>query len=168
MCIMLCNFKELRLNLGLTQFELAAQSGVSLPTIQNIEAGKANPSLDVLEKLLEALGLKLKIDYPEVDIEMAIILGVPLSAKSGVKVSPTKELLKREVRKWTYSFNHSTFTEREELAFVSFLWALKDHWPSFYTEIECPIFEEKISKLKIKGHVIKLRRIAISNLSKYL
>ena len=168
MCIMLCNFKELRLSLGLTQFQLASQSGVSLPTIQNIEAGKANPSLDVLEKLLEGLGLKLKIDFPDVDVEMAIILGVPLSARSGVKVSPTKELLKREVRKWTYSLNHSTFTEREELAFVSFLCAVKDHWPSFYTEIKCPIFEEKINNLKNNGHLIKLRRIAISNLSKYL
>ena len=165
---MLGDLKYIRLKLGLTQFELAVQSGVSLPTIQNIEAGKANPSLDIIDKLMEALGLKLKIEFPEINIEIAAYLGVPLSRKSNLKMTASKDLLRREARKWALSFEYSNFSEREKLAFSSFLCALKDHWPSFYNEIKTPLFEEEIQKIRKNGHAIKLRRISISNLSKYL
>lgn len=36
-------------------------SGVSLRTINSMESGKANPSVDVLCKILESLGLKLTL-----------------------------------------------------------------------------------------------------------
>lgn len=53
--------KSLRKAMGLTQVELSQKAGVSLPTIQNIEALKANPSLQVLEKILLALNAELRI-----------------------------------------------------------------------------------------------------------
>jgi transcriptional regulator with XRE-family HTH domain len=167
MYVMLGDFKEIRKSLGLSQVELASLSGVSLPTIQNIEAGKANPSLDVLLKLLDALGLRLKIECPFFDVENAVALGVPLSLE-GVKVKPTKELLLSEARKWVHLFKNDVFSERESLAVTSFLCAIKDHYPTFYSEISCQVFDEMISQLRRNGHLIKLRRIAISKLAKYL
>jgi len=51
MLIMLYNLRILRSQSGYSQVRLAQESGVSLPTIQNIEAQKANPTIDILEKI---------------------------------------------------------------------------------------------------------------------
>jgi ribosome-binding protein aMBF1 (putative translation factor) len=45
---------------GLTQAQLAAQSGVPQPEISKIEASKANPTAATLRKLGEPLGLELR------------------------------------------------------------------------------------------------------------
>lgn len=47
--------------LGLLQPQLSAISGVSTRTIQLVEMGKANPSLDTLIKIADPLGLTLKL-----------------------------------------------------------------------------------------------------------
>jgi transcriptional regulator with XRE-family HTH domain len=47
--------------LGLLQPELAAISEVSTRTIQLIELGKANPSIDTLMKIADPLGLTFKL-----------------------------------------------------------------------------------------------------------
>lgn len=57
-------FKSLqkrRESLGLSQRDLSEMSGVSLRTINAIENGGANPSIEVLYKLAEQLGLKLSL-----------------------------------------------------------------------------------------------------------
>jgi len=46
---------------GLLQPQLAAISGISTRTIQLVEMGKANPSLETLVKLTEPLGLTLQL-----------------------------------------------------------------------------------------------------------
>lgn len=63
-----CSLKELpdtvgsrRQVLGITQEQLSQLSGVGIKTIYKLEQGIGNPSLDTLEKLLEALGLELAI-----------------------------------------------------------------------------------------------------------
>jgi transcriptional regulator with XRE-family HTH domain len=43
----------------LSQVELAKRSGVSRPTISRIEAGEGEPGIDVLERLADALGVKI-------------------------------------------------------------------------------------------------------------
>ena len=43
---------------GLTQAEFAAHRGVSLPTLKNIEAGKANPTVETLDAIGSVFGLK--------------------------------------------------------------------------------------------------------------
>lgn len=53
--------KERRELLGLQQPQLASLSGVSIRTIQLIERGRANPSLETVLKLAEPLGLTLKL-----------------------------------------------------------------------------------------------------------
>lgn len=46
-----------RKHYGLTQQELADQSGVSVKTIRNIETGKMNPSYEILFPIINRLGL---------------------------------------------------------------------------------------------------------------
>jgi len=47
--------------LGLLQPQLAALSGISTRTIQLVEQGKGNPSLDTLIRLADPLGLRLEL-----------------------------------------------------------------------------------------------------------
>lgn len=54
--------RERRETLRITQEQLAEFSEVSKRTIQNIENGTGNPTLDVLEKILNTLGLKMEIN----------------------------------------------------------------------------------------------------------
>jgi len=51
--------------LGLLQPRLAAIAGVSRRTLQLVEAGKANPSLDILLKIADPLGLTIKLTLKE-------------------------------------------------------------------------------------------------------
>lgn len=53
--------KERRAVLNVTQRELAEIAGVGVNTLTKIERGEANPSLKVLERILAALGLEIKI-----------------------------------------------------------------------------------------------------------
>lgn len=45
----------------ISQADLAEMAGVSLRTVNGIENGSANPSLDVLSKILEILGLTITL-----------------------------------------------------------------------------------------------------------
>lgn len=45
--------------MGITQQDLAVRSGVHLRSINNIEGGKGNPSLDTLFKIAEVLKLEV-------------------------------------------------------------------------------------------------------------
>ena len=63
---------------GLTQTKLSALSGVSLPTIQNIEAGRANPELETLQKLLHVLGIETQWGTRKPDWDFLSTCGVPL------------------------------------------------------------------------------------------
>ena len=48
-----------RKSLGLTQPHLAELADISVNTLYKLERGQTNPTLEVLEKLLEVLGLEL-------------------------------------------------------------------------------------------------------------
>ena len=47
--------KKVRESKGLTKSELERRSGISKRTIENIEYGKASPTLNTVEKLSKAL-----------------------------------------------------------------------------------------------------------------
>ena len=49
--------RELRANRGLTQLRLAERSGISRPSVANVEAGRQNVSLRQLCALAAALGV---------------------------------------------------------------------------------------------------------------
>jgi y4mF family transcriptional regulator len=53
--------KKRRELLGLLQPQLAAISGISRRTIQLVENGKANPSLETLLKIADPLGLTIEL-----------------------------------------------------------------------------------------------------------
>ena len=53
--------KKRRKYLGITQIDLAEITSISRRSLQYIESGKMNPSIEQLEKILEALGLEINI-----------------------------------------------------------------------------------------------------------
>jgi transcriptional regulator with XRE-family HTH domain len=57
---------ERRQVLGIDQKTAAALSGVSVHTFSNVESGKGNPSMNVLNKMLDALGLDLRIQLKQI------------------------------------------------------------------------------------------------------
>lgn len=60
-CIVLYGdrLKKRRLKMGLTQAQIAEQSGVTASHISIIERGRANPTFDVMARLAEAVGLEV-------------------------------------------------------------------------------------------------------------
>ena len=53
--------KERRQSLSITQRELAALAGIGINTLTKIERGEANPSMAVIDKILNTLGLEIEI-----------------------------------------------------------------------------------------------------------
>jgi len=54
--------KNRRKELGITQPHLAELARISTNTLYKLERGQSNPSLDVLNKLAEVLGMELKLE----------------------------------------------------------------------------------------------------------
>ncbi len=54
--------------LGLLQPQLSAISGISRRTIQLVELGKANPSIDTIIKIANPLGLTIKLTLKQTEI----------------------------------------------------------------------------------------------------
>lgn len=55
-------FTKRRKDLGISQTELAKRIHTKQNNISRFEAAKVNPSLDTLQRMAKALGLKLKIE----------------------------------------------------------------------------------------------------------
>lgn len=54
--------KQRRKILEINQQDLAEISEIALHTISDIESGKGNPTLQVMDKLCEVLGLEIQIE----------------------------------------------------------------------------------------------------------
>lgn len=59
--------KNRRIQLGLSQLDLAEFAEVGVATVKDIERGKGNPSLQTLEKLLRVLGLDMSIERKKME-----------------------------------------------------------------------------------------------------
>ena len=57
--------KERRKTLGITQAHLAELAEVNVNTIIRIENGKINPTIEVLHKITEVLGLEFSLGIKE-------------------------------------------------------------------------------------------------------
>lgn len=57
--------KKRRSVLRITQQDLAELSGVSLRTIKDIELGNANPSLSILSKIADILGMEVILNVKD-------------------------------------------------------------------------------------------------------
>ena len=166
--------KELRLALGYTQVDLAYLSKVSLPSIQNIEARKANPSWDTIEKILNVMGLELSTNVRGADWEELARLGVPITGEVDVKKTfkPSAEKLIKNIKtaclELSYDKNISNY-ERKKEAVQALLLAVKHHYPSFFkANISRSQLMLNFMSNNIDGRQIKLQRIALSILSSYL
>lgn len=59
--------KERRKSLKVTQRQLAELAGIGINTLTKIERGEANPSLSILNKILDTLGLELTTIIKRID-----------------------------------------------------------------------------------------------------
>lgn len=50
---------------GVSQAELAERIGSTQPAIARLEAGRVRPTIDTLERVARALGLRLVVDFRE-------------------------------------------------------------------------------------------------------
>ncbi|MCE9615381.1 MAG: helix-turn-helix domain-containing protein [Lentisphaerae bacterium] len=57
--------KKRRTSLGVDQRSLSEISGIAVHTLSNIEAGKGNPTVATLDRVLQALGMELRIQIKE-------------------------------------------------------------------------------------------------------
>lgn len=158
-----------RKQLGLTQQKLAELAGVSLPTVQNIERGIANPSLDVLMKLIHALGLNISITESPINWDELALLGVPLTvSKNTEPIKPNAQLLLIKLRSALVAC-HPLPSDRKMEALAATLLALKTHWPSLFKKLG-PLKNsaEKFIERHDLERLLKLRSLAIAQLQGYL
>jgi transcriptional regulator with XRE-family HTH domain len=57
--------KKRRAGLAIDQKELSQICGIAVHTLSNIEAGNGNPTVSTLNRLLDALGLELRVEVKE-------------------------------------------------------------------------------------------------------
>ena len=60
--------KERRKALKITQPDLADLAKISVNTLYKIERGEANPTIDILERILEVLGLDIKLEAKKIKL----------------------------------------------------------------------------------------------------
>lgn len=54
--------KDRRTGLGITQQQVADLAGVSVNTLYQLERGQSNPTVEVLAKVADVLGMELKLE----------------------------------------------------------------------------------------------------------
>lgn len=157
--------RQRRQALGLTQSALAAQSGVSLPSIQIIESDRGNPSWDTLSLLAETLGLELKLAPAACDWDRLAALGAPLMSEERQAFPRTIDALQREIARALTAPR----TERQQEALIALLAALRDHYPQVFARCyrRSPQVQDLL-ETPIQGRLIRLRRLAASALAEYL
>jgi transcriptional regulator with XRE-family HTH domain len=57
--------RKRRMSLRVDQRTLSEISGIAVHTLSNIEAGKGNPTVATLERVLDALGMELRVQIKE-------------------------------------------------------------------------------------------------------
>ena len=169
---------------GLTQSGLARRAGVSLPTVQNLEAGRTNPTYSTLRAVLGVLGLEMRVETRTMDWERLAALGAPLmvgegsprewgAAHTGESPLTTDgaSLLAalRDGCRDLSAPGRQGLDQRRREAVQALLLALRTHFPAFYTEhlAGIPLYEDPLSQ-PITGRIIRMKRQATSALAEYL
>jgi y4mF family transcriptional regulator len=60
--------QQRRKALKITQPHLAELAGISVNSLYRIERGKSNPTLDLIEKIAEVLGLEVKLEVKKITL----------------------------------------------------------------------------------------------------
>ena len=160
-------FRHRRQALGLTQMELAQSAGVALPTLQTLEAGRSNPSIDTLRNLGRVLGLNLEVRPKNCDWDRLVELGLPLASdlKKKRRGIATPDTLLHEVR---LALLEPAPTVRHEDALIGLLVALSEYYPTFF--LKKLGRNKKVTRLlqRVQGRHIKLKRLALHTIASYL
>jgi transcriptional regulator with XRE-family HTH domain len=157
--------RQARLQKKLSQMEVARRSHISLATIQNIEAGRANPEWDTLSALLKALSLKIEVQSQPLDWLLLASLGCPLLMNSTHPTEPNRSDLVEFLATTDISLHKTQMDDRQTLALANWLWALRDHYPSLWEQTH-RVTRKWLETLQPAN--IKLRRLALSRLATYL
>jgi len=162
-----------RSDLGLSQVALASAAGVSLATVQNVEAGRANPSLDTLRRLLAPLGLGLALERIDADWDALAAHGLPLAPLRDLPhVRPDADTLAALVRLAAADLAREGGVpdrERRAEAFAALLLALHNHFPKYFrTRFGRAALVRSHVPATPSGRVIKLHRIALAAVAEYL
>lgn len=59
--------KKRRKELEITQSHLSELSGISVNTIYKLERGQGNPSLEIVQKIMDVLGLEISIEVKKMN-----------------------------------------------------------------------------------------------------
>jgi transcriptional regulator with XRE-family HTH domain len=158
--------KILRKSKRFTQGILAQRAGVSLPTIQNIEAGRANPSILVLEKILGVLGASLEVRISPENIDILELFNMDNQEFVNIDFSLIlQSLIKKENK-------HFINQSREQDLLGSLVSALLDHYPLWLKQNNFYPIVKKVNDLinsKIDpNRMIKFRRIWLSKICQVL
>lgn len=149
----------------MTQMEVARRSQISLATIQNIEADRANPEWDTLSALFKTLQLKIEFHNSPLDWSKLATLGCPILVDTKNHSANVTEL-KETLISLDLSQHSEEFEERQLQALVAWLSALRDHYPSLWKL--APSATKKWLTETTTPLSIKLRRSALSQLGSYL
>lgn len=57
--------KERRKTLDITQLQLAELAGISVNTLYKLERGQSNPTIEVLVRIAEVMGMELKLEVKQ-------------------------------------------------------------------------------------------------------
>jgi len=60
--------KKRRKALKITQPHLAELAGISVNSLYKIERGEANPTLELVEKIMDVLGLEMKLEVKKITL----------------------------------------------------------------------------------------------------
>lgn len=162
--------REARHELGMSQLDLSHEARVSLATVQNIEAGRANPSLATLGRILEALGLDIELVEKAADWDLLGDHGLPITRIGRARHQPGAATLLKHLRLAAREIDRAGAPDgrlRESLE--ALLLALRTSFPTRYRRWvrRAPLLE-RLTPEAPTGRVIKLRRIAASRLGEYL
>lgn len=155
--------RELRTQRGLTQFQLAQLSGVSLPTIQNIEALKANPSISILEKIFNSLNAKLTVDVEFESIDVINLFNCTSSEFKNYNLPKSLKTL----------FSAKKQGEERSLELrLALAMSLLDHYPQWLKKKDlfkkAHHFLKQESDQRMFPRLIKFRRIWLAKLSEVI
>ena len=138
-----------RKKLGLSQVALVELSQVSLPTIQKIESGRANPTLDVMIKIGNSLGFSLNINDTSVG-----------SNHNEDGIAYIQEMVRN------FNRRHLNSSRQNDELLASFL-ALKTHYPSIFQKLRKKTEIDNELSIKLSsapGRLIKHARISLEKL----
>ena len=157
--------------LGITQVQLAALTSISLPTIQQIEAGRANPAIGTVNSVFGALGLRLAYEPQAVNWSVLRAGGLPTGGNAEATRPPTADELIRELRHALLDYERGALAAAPRLkeALGATFAALQCHFPRSYARHfgRCKAAMELVQQLP-RARLIKLKRLAHARLAEVL